>query len=110
MGLTTAAFAAPAISPRRSDRLKKHPSLTPKMASLQKDDVQDTYVFEDRRSIDVMTTNAHNRWTYLENGINSVMLKLEEGVDMKTVWSNFFLESRHDANFSSLAVHGSIHV
>ena len=27
------------------------------------------------------------RWTFLEKGINSVMLKLEEGVDMKTVCS-----------------------
>ena len=26
------------------------------------------------------------RWTFLEKGIDSVMLKLEEGVDMKTVW------------------------
>jgi hypothetical protein len=25
------------------------------------------------------------RWTFLEKGIDSVMLKLEEGVDMKTV-------------------------
>ena len=58
MGLTTAAFAAPAISLRRSDRLKKYPPLTPKMATIQKDDVQDTYVFEDLPIIDVMTTNA----------------------------------------------------
>uniref|UniRef100_A0A093X7U8 Cullin-1 n=1 Tax=Talaromyces marneffei PM1 TaxID=1077442 RepID=A0A093X7U8_TALMA len=65
MGLTTAAFAAPALSLRRSDRLKKYTPRTPKMATIQKDDVQDT-------------------WTYLENGINSVMLKLDEGVDMKT--------------------------
>lgn len=27
------------------------------------------------------------RWTFLEKGINSVMLKLEEGIDMKTVCS-----------------------
>jgi cullin 1 len=47
MGLTTAAFAAPALSLRRSDRLKKYPPPTPKMATLQKDDVQDTYVIED---------------------------------------------------------------
>lgn len=26
-----------------------------------------------------------SRWTFLEKGIDSVMLKLEEGVDMKTV-------------------------
>lgn len=57
MGLTTAAFAAPAISLRRSDRLKKYPPLTPKMAAIQKDDVQDTYVFEDIPIMDVMTTN-----------------------------------------------------
>lgn len=33
-----------------------------------------------------------NRWSYLENGINSVMLKLEEGVDMKTVCEDCILE------------------
>lgn len=41
---------------------------------------------------DVVAAVAGNRanlcrWTFLEKGINSVMLKLEEGVDMKTVCS-----------------------
>lgn len=58
MGLTTAAFAAPAISLRRSERLKKYPPLTPKMATIQKDDVQDTCVFEDTQVTDVISTNA----------------------------------------------------
>jgi cullin 1 len=47
MGLTTAAKAAPALSLRRSDRLKKYTPRTPKMATIQKDDVQDTYVLGD---------------------------------------------------------------
>lgn len=39
---------------------------------------------------DVVAAVAGNRanlyrWTFLEKGINNVMLKLEEGVDMKTV-------------------------
>lgn len=58
MGLTTAALAAPAISLRRSSRLKKCPPPTPKMATLQKDDVQDTYVPEDVPIIDVMAANT----------------------------------------------------
>jgi hypothetical protein len=31
------------------------------------------------------------RWTFLEKGIDSVMLKLEEGVDMKTVCCSVLL-------------------
>lgn len=31
-----------------------------------------------------LSTNRY-RWAFLENGINNVMVKLEEGVDMKTV-------------------------
>jgi hypothetical protein len=50
-----------------------------------------------------MTTNAYNRWTYLENGINSVMLKLEEGVDMKTVCDEGTLQSGYNTNFSSFS-------
>jgi hypothetical protein len=40
-----------------------------------------------------------NRWAFLEKGIDNVMLKLEEGVDMKTVCLLSFV-FRHNAKLT----------
>jgi len=53
------------------------------------------------------------RWTFLEKGINSVMLNLDQGVDMKTVCSkSFLILSEHVMLTETLfsTVHGLIHV
>lgn len=95
MVLTAAAPAAPAGPLRRSQRVAKVKATavetrTKNMAATQKDDIQDTYVSCDA-SLAVSqvacttSTNIPGRWSFLEHGINSVMLKLDEGVDMKTV-------------------------
>ena len=95
MVLTTPPVAAPL---RRSQRLLK--ALIPSkartfiMANHEKEDIHDTYEpLEPLEPLDPPLAdppelaNNSSRWSFLENGINSVMLKLDDGIDMKTVCS-----------------------
>jgi hypothetical protein len=52
-----------------------------------KEDVQDTLVLPSPTTWIGMSTNGvlSRSWAFLEHGINGVMVKLEDGVDMKQV-------------------------
>lgn len=87
MGLSTAALTAPAVSLRRSNRLRKNEHIMPPTTLPPKEDIQDTLVSPCPVTLLDKSTNSFlsRSWAFLEHGINGVMVKLEDGVDMKQV-------------------------